>query len=163
MHAYRLGIAAALAVAILASAASAADQFKITPPPGWVKKASDSGAVLAYWVEPNPDGFRQNLNLVDDAFAGTLAQYVALNESTLHKSAGQIVFGTEGDFKSCDGNHPAHFLSWKSAAFGHKLVFEQAMSVWYGRGYVLTYSRAEGQPERSDAQAALATLCVRQI
>jgi len=163
MDAYRLGIAIAATLVMVVSAASAADQFKITPPPGWVKKASDSGAVLAYWVEPNPSGFRQNLNLVDEPFAGTLAQYVALNESTMKKSASQITFGPEGDFKSCDGGHPAHFLSWKSAAFGHKLVFEQAMSVWYGRGYVLTYSREEGQAERSDAQAALATLCIRQV
>ena len=42
-------------------------------------------------------------------------------------------------------------------------MFEQAMSVWYGRGYVLTYSREEGQAELSDAQAALATLCLRQV
>src|SRR5690348_5208577 len=137
MHAYRLAIAAVVAAVGFVSAASAADQFRLSPPPGWVKQSSKSGAVLGYWLEPNPSGFRQNLNLVDEPYGGTLAQYVAMNEGTMKRNSSEIQWGPEGDFKTCDGSHPAHFLSWKSSAFGRELVFEQALSVWYGRGYVL--------------------------
>ena len=56
-------VAAAAAVILAATVSSASDQFKITAPQGWEKQSSDNAGIIAYWVEPHPDGFRQNLKI----------------------------------------------------------------------------------------------------
>jgi hypothetical protein len=112
------------------------------------------------WGEPPSGQFRQNINLVSEPFAGSLSDYVASSKQALKRTATDVDFGPEVDVKTCD-NHPAHVLAWKSTVFGHKLVFVQAASVWFGRGYVLTYTYENGQTANNDAVQALATLCVR--
>jgi hypothetical protein len=153
--------AAAVAAVLAASAASAGDQFSIKPPAGWVKISGSSETFLAMWGEPHPSQFRQNLNLVAEYFTGTLAQYVAGNKHNAKATTPDIEFGPEAEISTCD-NHPAHFLPWKATMGGHKLIFEQVLSVWFGRGYVFTYTRAQGQPAIDAARDALSSLCVRQ-
>src|ERR1700730_1328608 len=132
MKLYRAGIAAAGLVAVLvASAASAGDQFKLAAPEGWVKKAG-SGMVLAIWVEPTSNGFHQNLTLLTEPFAGSEADYVAAHKATTKKSIPGVEFGPEADVKTC-ADHPAHFLSFKSTSSGRHLLFEQVVSVWFNR------------------------------
>ena len=144
-----------------AASASGGDQFKITAPSGWVKIDQVSGTILAMWGEPHPAGFRQSISITDESFAGTLPQYVAAMKGYQKSTTPDIQFGPAADVVTCI-DHPAMFLSWKSAAGGHKLVMEQVLSVWYGRGYTLTYAREQGEAASDDARSALASLCVRQ-
>jgi hypothetical protein len=160
MKPYSAAIAAfGIAATLVASAASARDQFKIDAPAGWTKSAG-SGPVLALWGEPNPAGFRQNITLMAEPFAGTVSDYVAAQRASDKQTIPGIVFGPEADVMTC-GNHPAHFLSFKSASGERHMVFEQVFSVWFNRGYVLTYAREKGQASIDDARAALTSLCVR--
>jgi len=160
----RLTIAVVLAVAVAAAARSRAlaeDQFKVDAPDGWTQH-TDAGPALASWIDPEADGFHQNLNLVSEPYHRSLDDYVSTNLAALHRKGSAIVVGPQASISTC-GTHPAYFISWKSTVFGHALIFEQSLSVWFDRGYVLTYTREQGQPAIDDARAALATLCVRQV
>ena len=163
MNVRRLSICtAAVCAAFLAAVASADDQYHVTPPDGWVQSTPSEAGVLSVWGEPHPQGFRQNLNLVSEAYHGTLASYVAQNVASLSGQGSAIVVGPQADVTTCT-SHPAHFLSWKGEMFGHHLIFEQVLSVWFDRGYVMTYTREVGQDAIDDARSALASLCVRQV
>ena len=156
-------VVAACAAAAIASAVPvvAQDQFAVTPPAGWVQTNSPTG-VLGLWVNPNPNGFRQNINLVSEPYAGSLADYVAESRSALANQEKDLKFGPEADSTTCS-NHPAHFITWEATLLGHDLLFEQMVSVWNGRSYVLTYTRQSGEPELDAARTSLTSLCVRSI
>ena len=165
---YRLSILGAVAAAALAvlsavgtAPAGAGAEYKLTPPAGWVQIAPPTTIVLAAWGEPAPTGFRQNMNVVSEPFAGSLADYVAKNLSTLQRTAPDLQLGPQTEVTTCN-DHPAHLLAWKSTVFGHKLVFLQVASVWFGRGYVLTYTRDDREAPIDEAVQSLASLCVRQ-
>lgn len=159
---HRLMTAAIVAATLLSLVPAAAeDQFAITPPTGWVQADGPTG-VLGLWVTPTSAQFRQNINLVAEPYAGSLADYVAQNREALSSAEKDLRFGPEADTKTC-GVHPAHFMTWEATLAGHDLLFEQMMSVWDGRGYVLTYTRQSGEPELDSARAALTTLCIRSI
>lgn len=152
---------AAFAAAAIASAVPvvAQDQFALTPPTGWVQTSTPTG-VLGLWVTPASNTFRQNINLVSEPFAGSLADYVAENRAALANQEKDLKFGPEADSMTC-GNHPAHFITWEATLLGHDLLFEQMVSVWNGRGYVLTYTRQSGEAELDTARTSLTTLCIR--
>jgi len=153
-------IAAFAAVAIgFAVPVVAQDQFSVTPPTGWVQADTPAG-VLGLWVTPNANTFRQNINLVSEPYGGSLADYVAGNRAALENQEKDLKFGPEADSTTC-GTHPAHFITWEATMLGHDLLFEQMVSVWNGRGYVLTYTRQSGEPELDSARTSLTTLCVR--
>ena len=154
-------IVAAFAAAAMISAAPvfAQDQFSVTPPSGWVQAGGPAG-VLGLWVDQNPNDFRQSINLISEPYSGSLGAYVAENRSALANQEQGAKFGPEADSTTC-GSHPAHFITWEATLLGHDLLFEQMISVWNGRGYVLTYTRQSGEPELNSARAALTTLCVR--
>ena len=154
--------AAAVAATLLALAPAAAqDQFSISPPPGWSQVQGPDG-VLGVWITPDANGFRQNLNLVSEEFGGTLSDYVAATRRSIAAQGQGVKFGPEADAKTCT-SHTAHFLTWQSSMLGREMLFEQVLSVWDGRGYVLTYTRQSGEPELDVARTALTTLCIRQI
>jgi hypothetical protein len=155
----RIAAASAAAAILTAAPVMASDQFAVTAPKGWVQTASPAG-VLGLWINPDPNDFRQNINLVSEPYAGSLADYVAENRSALANQEKDVKFGPEADSMTC-GNHPAHFITWEATLLGHDLVFEQMVSVWNGHGYVLTYTRRSGEPELDSARTALTTLCVR--
>ena len=153
-------VAAFAAVAMISStAAYAQDQFSVTPPSGWVQAGGPAG-VLGLWVDQNPNDFRQSINLVSEAYPGSLAEYVADKRAALAHQEQGLKFGPEADSTTCSG-HPAHFITWEATLLGHDLLFEQMISVWNGRGYVLTYTRQSGEPELNSARVSLTTLCVR--
>ena len=156
-----LAVCAAVACAAAFSAATADDQYHVSPPDGWVQSSPDENGVLSVWGEPDPHGFRQNLNLISEPYHGTLSQYVRQNVASLSGHGSAIVLGPQADVNTCD-THPAHFISWKATIDGHPLVFEQVLSVWFDRAYVLTYTRETSQDAIDGARSALATLCVRQ-
>ena len=116
--------------------------------------------MLGLWVTPNANTFRQNINLVSEPYGGSLADYVAGNRAALENQEKDLKFGPEADSTTC-GTHPAHFITWEATMLGHDLLFEQMVSVWNGRGYVLTYTRQSGEPELDSARTSLTTLCVR--
>ncbi len=153
--------AAAVAACASVAVALGADEYRITAPDGWVQGQPQSQGVVAVWTAPDADGFRQNLNLVSEPFQGTLAAYVSENVGAMQRHGSAIVMGPQADVATCD-THPAHFLAWKATIGGRPLIFEQTLSVWFDRAYVLTYTRAQGQPAIDDARAALTTLCIRQ-
>lgn len=155
-------IVAVLTAAALSTAVPvvAQEQFAVAPPTGWVQASSPTG-VLGLWVNPDSKGFRQNINLVSEPYAGSLADYVAENRAALAHQEKGLRFGPEADTVTC-GNHPAHFITWEATLLGHDLLFEQMVSVWNGHGYVLTYTRQSGEPELDTARTSLTTLCIRQ-
>ena len=157
-RAYVAAVATALTVLATTAPASSQDTFTVTPPSGWVER-DGTAPVAEVWVEPDPAGFAQNLNVVSGDYADTLSDYVAGNRETLRRAGAGVVLGPEADVWTC-GSHPAHFISWKSTMLGRHLVFEQVLSVWGGRGYVFTYTREESQPPIDAARSALSTLCV---
>ena len=153
-------VAAFAAVAMIsAEPVHAQEQFSITPPSGWVQADGPAG-VLGLWVDQNPNDFRQSINLVSEPYSGSLSDYVAGNRAALANQEQGAKFGPEADSTTCSG-HPAHFITWEATLLGHDLLFEQMISVWNGRGYVLTYTRQSGEPELNSARASLTTLCVR--
>ncbi|HEY7993613.1 MAG: hypothetical protein ACHQY2_02100 [Candidatus Eremiobacterales bacterium] len=154
-------IVAAVTAAAMISAVPvfAQDQFSVSAPTGWVQTGGPAG-VLGLWVEQNPNDFKQSLNLVSEPYSGSLTDYVAENRAALASQEKGAKFGPEADSTTC-GSHPAHFITWETTLLGHDLLFEQMISIWSGRGYVLTYTRQSGEPELNAARVALMTLCIR--
>jgi len=159
----RFGLAAAaIAVCITAASTAAADQFRFSPPAGWARTLATGGLVIAAWREPAPVGFAQNINIVAQPYSGTLSQYVDLNKTQLMRTFPSAVMGGDLSGSTC-GTHPAHYFAWQANLGGRDLIYEQVASVWFGRGYVVTYTRLVSQPINPDARAALTTLCIRHI
>jgi len=147
------------AMSLMTLPASAGDEYAVSAPSGWAKTDGPAG-VLGLWVQPNPPGFRQNINLISEPFDGSLDDDVAANRTALRAAEQSLRFGPESDVQTCV-DHPAHFMAWEATMYGRDLLFEQVMSVWSGRAYVLTYTRQSGELELDAARAALTSLCIR--
>lgn len=151
-------ICCSLAVAMLASTTLASADLAFTPPNGWNSGGGRvGGKAVNVWRAPKGlNGFAQDISVVQDRYPGQLAQYVALNVTSLQQRPGLKV--TQSDVLLC-GGIPGKMLSFSAMSGGRSVQAQQLYTGIDGMYYVLTYARTTGEAIAPDAVRSLTTAC----
>jgi hypothetical protein len=123
--------------------------FSYTLPEGWNLRELPGLKYRIAYSKPS-NGFAPNVNFVDEAYTGPLAEYVRLNKENIVKAGLKYTFGAERAFAT-DSVGQAVRLETDAEQQGRKLrqifYFLEAKT----RKFVATCSRLIDQPASSDA------------
>jgi hypothetical protein len=123
--------------------------FSYTLPTGWKVRGLPGLKYQIAYTQPS-NSFAPNVNFVDEAYTGSLADYVKINKENIVKAKLKYVFGAEKPFTT-DHVGQAVRLESKTEQQGRKL--NQIFYFLEGktRKFVVTCSRLIDQPAITDA------------
>ncbi len=123
--------------------------FSYTLPTGWKVRSLPGLKYQIAYAQPS-NNFAPNVNFVDEAYTGSLADYVKLNKETIVKAKLKYVFGAEKAFAT-DHVGQAVKLEAKTDQQGKKLSQIFYFLEGKTRKFVATCSRLIDQPATTDA------------
>lgn len=131
----------------------AAGKFSYVPPEGW-QMGELAGLKYQVAVGPVSDGFTPNLNIVDEAFEGTLAEYVQASLNTLRETLTDLNVIEESSLTTDDGAEALKVIVENNQ---NDRDLRQTLYFFDGpaQKYVMTCTRL------ADAQAEVDALCDR--
>jgi hypothetical protein len=123
--------------------------FSYTLPAGWKVRSLPGLKYQIAYTQPS-SAFAPNLNFVDEAYAGSLADYVKINKENIVKAKLKYAFGPEKPFTT-DHVGQAVKLETKTEQQGKKLSQIFYFLEGKTRKFVATCSRLIDQPATTDA------------